>query len=167
MRDGPIPYEYTKRLPLLHPANLAATWFGAGLMRPAPGTWGSAAALPFAWVIQSLGGFWALLAATAVVFLIGCWASQVYVTRARVEDPGAIVIDEVAGQWIVLMPVMPDPVLYLFGFFLFRFLDILKPWPAGWADRYVKGGVGVMLDDSLAALYALPVMALLQWWHPW
>lgn len=151
-------------LPFWHPALLSATWFGAGLLPFAPGTWGSAAALPFAWTIKLLGGWQALAIAAIAVFLIGIWASEVFVRRTGLEDPGAIVIDEVAAQWLVLLLVPNDILLYLVGFLLFRFLDIVKPWPACWADRRVKGGFGVMLDDVLAALYGLPVMALLAYW---
>ncbi|MBF0392007.1 MAG: phosphatidylglycerophosphatase A [Alphaproteobacteria bacterium] len=148
-----------------HPAFWLSTWFGAGLLPVAPGTWGSAAALPFAWAIQTAGGWPALLAATVAVFLIGWWAAGVYVRVGGVDDPGSIVIDEVAGQWLVLLPAFPDPLLYAVGFLLFRALDIFKPWPARWADRYVKGGLGVMLDDCLAAVYGMVAMAFLAaWW---
>lgn len=151
-------------LPLRHPAMLAATWFGAGLMPRMPGTWGSAAALPFAWVISTAGGWPALALATGLVSLLGWWAAEVYVRGASVDDPSAVVIDEVAGQWLVLIACPPDPLLYALGFLIFRVLDIFKPWPASWADRYVKGGLGVMLDDLLAAVYGVPLMAAAVWW---
>ncbi len=151
-------------LPMWHPAMLAATWFGAGLLPRMPGTWGSAAALPFAWVISSAGGWPALAAATVAVSLLGWWAAEVYVRGAAVDDPSAVVIDEVAGQWLVLLFTPPDPLLYACGFVVFRVLDIWKPWPASWADRYVKGGLGVMLDDLLAALYGVPLMSVLALW---
>ena len=64
------------------------------------------------------------------------------------------VIDEVAGQWLTLAPFAPDPVTYLVGFVLFRAADIVKPWPANWADRELDGGLGVMLDDIFAGIYA-------------
>jgi phosphatidylglycerophosphatase A len=143
---------------------LAATWFGAGLMPRMPGTWGSAAALPFAWVISTAGGWPALALATGLVSLLGWWAAEVYVRGASVDDPSAVVIDEVAGQWLVLIACPPDPLLYALGFLIFRVLDIFKPWPASWADRYVKGGLGVMLDDLLAAVYGVPLMAAAVWW---
>ncbi len=142
-----------------HPAALAATWFGAGLLPKLPGTWGSLAALPFAWIIVSLGGWPALAVSAALVFLLGCWAAGIYSRHAGIDDPGAIVIDEVAGQWLVLLAVPLDLGLYILGFVVFRVFDIWKPWPVRWADRYVKGGVGVMLDDVLAAVYGLVIMA--------
>lgn len=140
---------------LRSPAGVLATWFWSGLMPFAPGTWGSLAALPFAYFIQYYGGWIVLLIASVVVFLVGWWASHVFEKEAGVEDPGAVVIDEVAGQWLVLLPAGLDPLLYLVGFVLFRLVDIFKPWPACWFDRNVHGGLGIMLDDVVAALYGL------------
>ncbi len=146
---------------VLHPATLVSTWFGAGLMPKAPGTWGSAAALPFAWGLMSMGGPVVVLAAIVACFMIGWWASSVYVRRTGAEDPGEVVIDEVAGQWLVLLAAPLDPLSYLVAFVLFRLFDIWKPWPVRWADRRVGGGLGIMLDDILAGLYGLGLMILL------
>lgn len=144
-----------------HPATLLATWFGSGLLPKAPGTWGSAAALPFAWGLTSWGGPPALLAAAAVCVAVGWWAASDYVRRSGRDDPREVVIDEVAGQWLVLAFVPPEPLFYLVGFAVFRLLDIWKPFPAGWADRNLGGGLGVMADDVLAALYGMAAMAVL------
>jgi len=152
------------RLALWHPACLLSTWFGAGLLPGVPGTWGSAAALPFAWVIATAFGSVGLLIAGALVFCVGVWAAEVYVRRSGIQDPGPVVIDEVAGQWITLAFAPLTPFAYLLGFLLFRICDILKPWPAGWADRQVTGGFGAMLDDALAALYACAAMFALGRW---
>jgi phosphatidylglycerophosphatase A len=142
----------------LHPIALITTWFGAGLLPKAPGTWGSLAALPFAWMIVQTFGMLGLALATLLVFGLGVWASDIFVKRFGGEDPQAIVIDEVAGQWLVLVLVPADLTYYAAGFVLFRVVDIFKPWPANWADREVKGGLGVMLDDVLAAPYAMAVL---------
>ncbi|MDP7650110.1 MAG: phosphatidylglycerophosphatase A [Rhodospirillales bacterium] len=147
-----------------HPVVLLATWFGAGLLPWAPGTWGSLAALPFAWFIHDAFGVVGLAIATAGIFVIGLWAASVYVRRDGEADPGAVVIDEVAGQWLVLVAVPPDFILYGIGFVLFRIADIFKPWPASWIDRTVKGGLGVMLDDTAAALYAGVALYVLSGW---
>ena len=147
-----------------NPAIFIATWGGSGLLPKAPGTWGSLAALPFAWLIHGAFGGAGLLLATVLVFAVGTWCSEIYVRRAEVEDPGAIVVDEVAGQWLVLVPVAPDPFLYALGFALFRLFDITKPWPASWADRRVKGGFGVMLDDVLAATYGAAILWAVAYW---
>lgn len=141
-------------LPVWHPAFLISTWFGAGLLPIAPGTWGSAAALPFAWFIVWVGGPLALFAAAIVAFGLGVWAAESYSRHAGVKDASPIVIDEVAGQWLTLVPASLDPLTYLAGFLLFRVADIVKPWPANWADRALDGGLGVMLDDVFAGLYA-------------
>jgi phosphatidylglycerophosphatase A len=137
-----------------------ATCFGIGELPKAPGTWASLVALPFAWLIQSTFGMAGLLAAAIVVFMIGWWASSVYITWSGAEDPAPVVIDEVAGQWLTL--VLADPRrwwLWLIGFAVFRLFDIVKPWPVSWADRNVRGGLGCMLDDVLAGLYGFVVLA--------
>ena len=144
----------TPPLPFFHPATLLATWFGSGLLRVAPGTCGSLAALPFAAGMVLLGGPWLLAAATVAAFAAGLWASARYVEAAGQADPGAVVIDEVAGQWLALVALPLDPLLYLLAFLAFRLFDILKPWPVGWADRRLHGGFGIMADDILAGVYA-------------
>lgn len=136
------------------PAFVLATWFGSGLLPKAPGTWGSLAALPFAWVLQVYLGNSTLIAATVAIFIIGVWASDVTASRLDSQDPGQIVIDEVCGQWMVLCLVPPEPLYYFLGFILFRFADIKKPWPVSWADQHIKGGLGIMVDDVLAGVYA-------------
>lgn len=150
--------------PLGHPAVLLATWFGSGLLPRAPGTWGSLAALPFAWLIAGLAGPAGLALAAAAVFGIGCWAAGRYADASDDADPGAVVIDEVAGQWLVLVAAPLSLPAYAAGFLLFRVLDIVKPWPASWADRNLKGGFGIMADDVLAAGYGLALMYLGRDW---
>lgn len=142
-------------LGLAHPAALIATWFGVGLLPRMPGTWGSLAALPLAWVIAVAGGPWLLAGASALVFVLGCWAAGVYAEASGAADPQSIVVDEVAAQWLVLAAVPLDPAWYAAGFVFFRAADILKPWPVGWLDAHVQGGFGIMLDDAAAAAYAL------------
>jgi phosphatidylglycerophosphatase A len=149
-------------LPFGHPAVLLATWFGTGLLPIAPGSWGSLAALPFAWAIRSHVGATGLAIATVIVFAIGWWVAATVAKVSAIEDPSAVVIDEITGQWLVLVPVPLDPLAYTLAFLLFRLFDIWKPWPVRWADRHVKGGLGIMLDDLLAAVYAVvPVVVLL------
>ncbi|MCP5073971.1 MAG: phosphatidylglycerophosphatase A [Rhodobacteraceae bacterium] len=144
---------------------LIATWFYTGLLPFVPGTWGSAAALPFAVILHKAGGFPILLIATIAVFSLGWWATAEE-TRGKAEhDPGEIVIDEVVGMWITLLPMsfafwfyrievdmLPWPGL-VSGFVLFRFFDIWKPWPVRWADQK-STPFGVMFDDVLAGIYA-------------
>jgi len=135
------------------------TWFGAGLLPGMPGTWGSLAALPCAWVIRSMWGVAGLAIAAAIIFAVGCWAAGTIVKASGVQDPAEIVIDEVAAQWLVLLPAPLDPLAYALAFLLFRIFDIWKPWPVRWADRHVKGGLGIMLDDLLAAVYAVALLS--------
>jgi len=151
-------------LRLTDPAVLIATWFGAGLLPKLPGTWGSLAALPFAWAIAAATGPIGLAVAAGAAYLAGLWASGIYLRRSGDGDPGAVVIDEVAGQWLALIPAALDPWLYLVGFLLFRAADILKPFPANWIDRRLGGAQGVMLDDIAAGLYAGAILYALSKW---
>jgi phosphatidylglycerophosphatase A len=141
-------------LPLGHPAVLVATWFGTGFLPRAPGSWASLAALPLAWLIRWQWGVPGLAVAAAMLFGIGWWAAGVVAGASGLADPGAIVVDEVAGQWLSLLSAPLDPLLYAVGFVLFRLFDIWKPWPVSSADRHLGGGFGIMLDDALAAVYA-------------
>ncbi len=150
---------------------LIATFFYAGLLRPAPGTWGSLAALPAAYLLLVLGGFWLLLAATVVAFVLGYIATRELTADGEDEDPSWIVIDEVVGMWIALFPVGYGAMMmgvdfwrlwpgWVSGFVLFRLFDIWKPWLVGWADR--RGdAMGVMLDDVIAGIFAALVSIVL------
>jgi phosphatidylglycerophosphatase A len=139
---------------------LIATWFGVGLSPLAPGTCGSLAALALAWAIRALSGAPGLAVAFVVVFSVGIWAADAAAKASGVQDPAAIVVDEVAGQWLVLLAAPFDSPAWVFAFVLFRLFDIWKPWPVSWADRHVKGGFGIMLDDILAAGYGLLVLTI-------
>jgi phosphatidylglycerophosphatase A len=145
-----------------HPAHILATWFGAGLSPVAPGTVGSLAALPLAYLLNYYLGVVALAVGIVVVFLVGIWAAHSFSRRTASHDAGPIVIDEVAGQWLALLLVPPDLVLYAIGFALFRLADIIKPWPIGLADKRIKGGFGVMFDDILAGALAAIIL-----WNIW
>jgi phosphatidylglycerophosphatase A len=125
-----------------------------------PGTWGSLAALPFAWAISVLGGRSALAVAAILAFVVGWWASAAVARASRRDDPGFIVIDEVAAQWLVLVAAPLDWRAYAAAFLLFRLFDIAKPWPARVIERRVKGGLGIMLDDVAAALYAVLLLLI-------
>lgn len=150
LRPGSLPPGTSR----WEPACLIATWFGAGLLPFAAGTWGSLAALPFAWVIHGWSGTAGVAVAAVAATLAGIWASNVLVGRASARDPGFIVIDEVAGMFVTLAAAPRTWWAYAIGFLAFRIADILKPWPANWCDREVHGGLGVMLDDLVAGLYA-------------
>jgi phosphatidylglycerophosphatase A len=155
----------TRPYPPLHPVALAATWFGTGLLPGAPGTWGSIAALPAAWLLLEATGAAGLIAASVAAFALGVWACGAYARALGTEDPSACVLDEVAGQWLALgiaaLAGPLTPVHWIAGFAAFRLFDILKPWPASWADASLSGGLGIMLDDMVAGAYAgIAVLAL-------
>jgi phosphatidylglycerophosphatase A len=125
-----------------------------------PGTWASLAALPCAWAIRVWFGAWALAIATVIAFGLGCWASARVAGDSGIKDPGFVVIDEIAAQWLVLVALPARPNFYAAAFLAFRLFDIWKPFPIGWFDRTVKGGLGIMLDDVMAAIYALALIAI-------
>lgn len=151
-------------------SRLIATFFGVGLIARAPGTFGSLAALPPAYLLHRFTGFPGLAVATLAVFLIGWWATSAATRGQTDHDPGEIVIDEVVGQWIALWPLSlglwlqgVDAALFPWpgwvgGFLLFRLFDILKPWPVSRADAMATP-LGVMLDDVLAGVMAALVVA--------
>ena len=143
-----------------HPAALITTWFGTGHLPKAPGTFGSLAALPVAWVLAERFGPWAVAAAGIVLFVIGHFAVTVYLRHTRTKDPGEAVIDEVAGQLIAVAPAALDPLAFGLAFILFRIFDIMKPWPVNALERNLPGAAGVMADDAAAALYAASLVIL-------
>ncbi|WP_394182102.1 phosphatidylglycerophosphatase A [Yoonia maritima] len=151
--------------------HLIATFFYVGHMRPAPGTWGSLAALPAAWLIYTVLGPWGLLAGAVVSYFVGVWATKEETRGKENHDPSEIVIDEVCGQWIALLPIaygahmMSANITALWpgwvaAFLLFRLFDITKWGPIGWADRR-NDATGVMLDDVIAGLFAAIVVIVL------
>ncbi len=140
---------------LTNPAVMIATWFGSGYLPKAPGTWGSLAALPCAWVMVDHAGPNILWLASAALFALGVWAANGYMAISGTHDPGPVVVDEVVGQWLVLSILPQDLFMYGLGFVCFRMYDVLKPWPINIVDQKLKGGLGVMVDDVLAAVYAI------------
>ncbi|HYD99944.1 MAG TPA: phosphatidylglycerophosphatase A [Alphaproteobacteria bacterium] len=149
-----------------HPAFWIASWGGVGMVRHGSGTWGSLAALPFAWPILEVWGPVGLGIAALAVYAAGVWASAV-VERLGEKDSSFIVIDEVAGQWLTLTAAALDPWLFLLGFGLFRLYDIWKPFPADWVDQRMGGGLGVMTDDMIAGLYGALSLWGLRWLIGW
>lgn len=153
------------------PQNLLLSWFGCGYVGRAPGTIGTLGALPCAWIIQTLTPPPTLVAASLGLFILGWWLAERHIAAARETDPNTadpqwIVLDEVAGMWLAISLFEPSWFSYAGGFLFFRLFDIWKPWPVGWADRNVKGGLGVMLDDYIAGLLAALLLyaATLVWW---
>ncbi|XZG71256.1 phosphatidylglycerophosphatase A family protein [Chitinibacteraceae bacterium HSL-7] len=149
------------RFLLAHPAHFIALGFGSGLPRRAPGTWGTLAALPLYAALAALGLSPLAVALLCIpVFLVGVWAASITGKALGVHDHGGIVIDEIVAMWLVLATVPATPLWWALAFAAFRLFDIAKPWPIRWFDARVPGGLGVMLDDLLAALAAIGVLAL-------
>jgi phosphatidylglycerophosphatase A len=144
---------------------IVAIFFGSGLSPVAPGTVGSLAALPLAYFLLSVPVGQAMLVIGAL-FLMGVWASNAIEAALEQHDASLIVIDEVVGQCLVvtlldvfLRGAVDTNLLLLLSFIGFRLFDIIKPWPVGWVDRKIGDGVGVMLDDVVAALLTVPFLA--------
>ncbi|MCQ2913830.1 MAG: phosphatidylglycerophosphatase A [Alphaproteobacteria bacterium] len=143
-------------------AYFLATWLYSGKAPKAPGTFGSLAALPFGYLILKYFGINGLLVAIPLIYFIGVWAANIVMKVKNIQDPGYIVIDEVVGQWIVLLVTPMNYYSFLIAFALFRLFDITKPYPACWADKKLHSATGVMLDDVFAGIYGLLVMELLK-----
>ncbi|GAB4174084.1 MAG: hypothetical protein OHK0024_10760 [Thalassobaculales bacterium] len=143
-------------------AGALATLGPVGHLPRAPGTWGSAAMLPAAWLLQEP---LLILAAALAVAVLGTWAAGAHARALGAGDPGSIVIDEAAGQLLALAACPPDPLWYAAALALFRLFDIWKPGPVGWCDRRLSGGWGIMADDlaagGLAGLILLAAQAML------
>lgn|SRR5262245_37886962 len=131
---------------------LIATALGAGFVPVAPGTAGTAVAVPLAWAAARLGEAGYLLILVAVT-AFGIWAADCYEEATGTKDNQRIVIDEVAGYLLTLAAVPRGPFNLVVGFGLFRLFDVWKPWPVRWLDEKVGGGLGVVADDLGAGLY--------------
>ena len=145
-----------------------ASWFGSGFAPKAPGTVGSLAALPLIWPLLYFSPLWLVAVVTIFLFLAGTWAAGVAGQAWGKVDHGSIVIDEVVGMILAvsipfyLLGQWADlPTVAAVSFVTFRCFDIAKPWPVSLIDRHMKTGMGVMLDDVAAGLYAGGVSAAL------
>jgi len=157
MKNTPIPPGFL----LSHPAHFTALGFGTGLSRVAPGTVGTLVGLPLFLLLRDLA-FPVQLLVLAGLFVVGCHICDVAGQALGVPDHGGIVWDEIVA-YAMLLTAMPQSWGWWIGAFVaFRFFDILKPPPIGWLDRRFKNGFGVMLDDLMAAAYAIAVLVLIR-----
>jgi len=156
-----VPTPPSWRLMMSHPAHQLSFGFGSGLIRPAPGTWGTL----FAWLVFVVLDPWLGDAGWAIViastFVLGAAAANRTGRALGRPDHGAIVIDEIVAFWLVLWLLPGGVITQAVAFLGFRFFDILKPPPIRAVDQRFKNGVGVMLDDLLAAFYTLLVASVL------
>lgn len=149
------------------------TVVGAGMLRPAPGTWGSLAGVLLGYLMLRLGVTLAeLIAWVAALTVVSTQAINSIEAKTGIHDAPEIVVDEVAGMWLALLPLVSlpaSPLLFVLAFLLFRLFDIVKPWPIRWLDEKVGGGFGVMVDDLVAGILAaiviwvLLIFNLLEW----
>ena len=139
-----------------------STWFYLGTFKYFPGTIGSIASLPFAALIVNYGGNYLLIFFTIIFFFIGVKISDKYSKLIDKKDPSEIVIDEVVGQWLVLIFVPLDLKLYILALVIFRFFDIFKPWPIKLLEKKYDGGFGIMVDDILAAIYSVITLLMIK-----
>ena len=155
------PPQPSWRLMMSHPAHQVSFGFGSGLLRPGPGTWGTL----FAWLVFAVLDPWLGEAGWAIViastFLVGAAAANRTGRVLGRPDHGSIVIDEIVAFWLVLWLLPGGMVTQAAAFLGFRFFDIVKPPPIRAVDQRFKNGVGVMLDDLLAAFYTLLAAAVL------
>jgi phosphatidylglycerophosphatase A len=147
---------------LTDPVNFLAFGFGTGLAPVAPGTFGSVPGLLLFWLTLDFGLYvqWGV---AAVLVLAGIWLCGESARRIGVHDHGGIVWDEIAGMYITLFAAPVSVFGFALAFVLFRVMDIVKPWPIRDLDHRMHGGLGIMLDDLLAALYAALLLALYGW----
>ena len=150
-------------------SNFLATFFYVGYMRPAPGTWGSLVALFAGYLLITYTGLYGLSVSIFICVFLGYWATWAHTHGKAEHDPSEIVIDEVAGQWIALLPIalehlsgVTQALMYLLAFVGFRIFDITKLGLVGWADRQV-GPLGVMLDDIIAGMMTAIIVFAVIW----
>jgi phosphatidylglycerophosphatase A len=150
------------RTVLTDPVHILAFGFGTGLSPYAPGTVGSLVGVLFAWLSRDLG-LAIQCGIAAVIIAAGIWICGESARRIGVHDHGGIVWDEIAGMYVTLLAAPATIPAWILAFGLFRAFDILKPWPIRDLDHRLGGGVGIMLDDLAAALYALILLGLYGW----
>lgn len=155
--------SYNKPIPLSFlrdPGHCLAIGFGTGCASKAPGTFGTLVGIPLFFLLQPLSVFIYCLV-TLILFVIGIWLCHRAARDLGVHDHSGIVWDEVVGYLITMIAVPPDWLWVLIGFVLFRIFDIFKPWPINIIDQRVSGGLGIMLDDVLAGIFALLCIQLM------
>ena len=147
---------------LRDPGHCLALGFGSGCIRKAPGTWGTLAGMLLYSLIVWLPAP-AYLGGLLAAFVVGIYLCERTARALGVHDHPAIVWDEFVGIWLTLA-LQPTGLGWLLAAFVtFRVFDIAKPWPIGWLDRRMPGGLGIMVDDVVAGVYALALITLIQW----
>jgi len=156
------PPENLARIVMKDPVHILAFGFGTGLAPVAPGTFGSLPGLLLFWLTVDLGLYIQAGIAVAIA-LAGIWICGESARRIGVHDHGGIVWDEIVGMYVTLLAAPLSVTGWVLAFVLFRVMDIVKPWPIRDLDHSMRGGVGIMLDDLAAALYAAILLGLYGW----
>ncbi len=146
--------QLTPRQILADPILFLAFGFGSGLVKKAPGTFGTVAAIPLYLLLVEFDNSWIYSIFTVLASIVGVWLCDVAAQKLAEHDFGGIVWDEIAGLLITLWWVPFNWQNLIIGFGLFRLFDIVKPWPIRWLDQQVRGGLGIMLDDIVAGMFA-------------
>jgi phosphatidylglycerophosphatase A len=152
--------QIRSRVSLLNPVHFLALGFGSGLATKMPGTFGTLAALPLVVLLSYYSSFNVYLIVTILISIAGIWICGKAADDMGVHDDSSIVWDEVAGMLLTMLAIPLSWQTLLAGFVLFRFFDILKPWPISYLDKHVHNGFGIMIDDVLAGLFACACLHL-------
>ena len=139
-----------------------STFLGVGRLPEAPGTWGSAAGVFIFLLLRRFLSKGQMAVFVFFLFVLGAFCSDIYSKKIGVKDPSEVVVDEVVGMMVALLPFDGTMLLTALSFVFFRALDILKPFPVGLFDRKLKGGIGIMADDIVAAIYSTFLIMLLK-----
>jgi phosphatidylglycerophosphatase A len=160
MKRGELQHRELVRRVLRDPRSWPAFGFGLGLIPFAPGTWGSLPGIALWWFAPK--DIYSQCTIAALCFVAGIWFCGASARRIGVHDHGGIVWDEIVGMYVTLMVIPAEPAWVLGAFVLFRIADIWKPWPIRDLDHRLHGGLGIMLDDIIAALYAAIILLITQ-----
>ena len=141
------------------------TVFKTGYIPIAPGTIGSIVGLLVFWLIKDSASFTVEVLVVTILFFVGVWASTIVEQVLQRQDPGVVIVDEVVGMLVALMLLPPTTTVIFLAFFLFRFFDIVKPYPARWCEQLSRGW-GIMMDDVVAGLYVNVLIHIALWIVP-
>lgn len=160
-RSQQTPSDLPRKV-LTDPVNFLAFGFGTGLAPVAPGTFGSLPGVLLFWLTMGYGPY-VQLGVAAGLIVAGIWICGESARRIGVHDHGGIVWDEIAGMYVTLLAAPVSLIGWALAFVLFRVMDIVKPWPIRDLDHRMEGGLGIMLDDLVAALYAAVLLGFYRW----
>ncbi len=154
----------TPKITIKTPWQFFASGFGSGMSPIAPGTMGTLAAIPFWYIFATILPTWGYIGMLIITALVGIVICQKASDELGVHDHGGIVWDEFVGLWLTMLFAPVSWTAIILGFLIFRFFDVLKPWPIKVIDAQVGGGLGIMLDDILAGIFSLITLQVILHW---